>query len=97
MIAAAGVPAEVVIAARDIVQNPQLRQRGLFEVEDHPITGRTELPTLPFRFRSVERWMRRPSPTLGQHNDEVLGEVAGAEELSALRSAGAIGDRVRSA
>jgi len=93
-IVAAGVPAEVVIAARDVAHNPQLRHRGLFEVEEHPLTGRTELPTLPFRFDSIDRWMRRPSPTLGQHNDEVLGEVAGAAELAALRVAGAIGDRV---
>ena len=92
-----GVPAEVVIAARDMVHNPQLRHRGLFEVEDHPLTGRTEMPTLPFRFASIDRWMRRPSPTLGQHNDEVLGEVAGADELAALREAGAIGDRVTGA
>ena len=92
-----GVPAEVVIAARDMVHNPQLRHRRLFEVEDHPVTGHTELPMLPFRFASIDRWMRRPSPTLGQHNDEVLGEVAGPEELAALRAAGAIGDRVTGA
>ncbi|MCU1487169.1 MAG: L-carnitine dehydratase/bile acid-inducible protein [Actinomycetia bacterium] len=93
-LAAAGVPAEVVIAARDIDANPQLRHRRLFEVEDHPVTGRTDVPTMPFRFASVERWMRLPSPTLGQHNDEVLGEVADADELAALRRAGAIGERM---
>ena len=49
---------------------------------------------MPFRFASVERWMRLPSPTLGQHNDEVLGEIADAEELAALRAAGAIGERM---
>ena len=66
-----------------MVHNPQLRHRRLFEAEDHPLTGRTEMPTLPFRFAPIDRWMRRLSPTLGQHNDEVLGEVAGPEELAA--------------
>ena len=43
---------------------------------------------------TLERWARRPSPTLGEHNDEVLGEVAGVEELQQLRAAGVIGDRI---
>ncbi|WP_238428810.1 CaiB/BaiF CoA-transferase family protein [Frankia nepalensis] len=94
-ISALGVPAEVVIAARDMVRNPQLRHRGLFETEDHPVTGRTRLPTLPFRFASVPAWLRLRSPTLGEHNEAVLGEVAGPDELRALRGDGAIGDRVR--
>jgi crotonobetainyl-CoA:carnitine CoA-transferase CaiB-like acyl-CoA transferase len=96
-LAAAGVPAEVVIPARDVDANPQLRHRGLFELEDHPVTGTTELPTLPFRFASVGAWMRFPSPTLGQHNDEVLGEIAADAELETLREAGAIGDRMAGA
>src|SRR6516164_3300648 len=67
---AAGVPAAEVITPRDMVANPQLRHRRLFEVEDHPVTGRHELPTFPVRFAHVEHWHRRPSPTLGQHNAE---------------------------
>jgi crotonobetainyl-CoA:carnitine CoA-transferase CaiB-like acyl-CoA transferase len=91
---AAGVPAATVIPPREVARNAQLRHRRLFETEDHPVTGRNELPGLPFRFSRVDRWVRRPSPTLGQHNDEVLGEVASATELESLRSAGVIGDRV---
>ena len=93
LLAAAGVPAEVVIAARDMVDNPQLRHRRLFEVEDHPVTGRHPLPGQPFRFRHVDRWARTPSPTLGQHNDEVLGELLSADELARLRDAGVVGER----
>jgi crotonobetainyl-CoA:carnitine CoA-transferase CaiB-like acyl-CoA transferase len=96
-LSAAGVPAEVVIPAREIAHNPQLRHRGLFEVEAHAVTGSIELPTMPFRFASVPRWMRRPSPTLGEHNAEVLGLVADDDELARLRASGAIGERVRGA
>jgi crotonobetainyl-CoA:carnitine CoA-transferase CaiB-like acyl-CoA transferase len=93
----AGVPAAVVIPSRDLPTNPQLAHRGLFEIEDHPVTGPCAIPTIPFRFSRVGHWMGRPSPTLGQHNDEVLGEVCSDEELAALRAAGIIGDRVRGA
>ena len=88
----AGVPAQVVVPAAYSVENAQLRHRRLFEDEDHPVTGHHPIPGLPFRFSHVDRWARRPSPTIGQHNDEVLGEVATAEELSQLRAAGVIGE-----
>jgi crotonobetainyl-CoA:carnitine CoA-transferase CaiB-like acyl-CoA transferase len=89
-----GVPAAVVISGRDVVNNPQLRHRQLFETEDHVITGRHDVPTVPFRFSDVKAWMSRPSPTLGQHNIEVLSEVASMEELEELRRDGVIGDRL---
>jgi crotonobetainyl-CoA:carnitine CoA-transferase CaiB-like acyl-CoA transferase len=90
----AGIPVGDVVRPREIVHNPQLRHRGLFEPEDHPVTGRVELPTMPFRFDTVDAWMARPSPTLGQHNDEILAELGvGAATRAALRAAGSIGDR----
>lgn len=91
---AAGVPAAAVISGRDVARNPQLRHRQLFETEDHPVTGCHEIPVMPFRFSDVKTWMSRPSPTLGQHNAEVLGEVATRDELDELRRAGLIGEQL---
>ena len=86
----------MVISSRDIVANPQLRARGLFEVEHHEITGEHELPTLPFRYSRVSSWLHSPSPTLGQHNEEVLSEVGlTSDELASLRDSGILGERVR--
>jgi crotonobetainyl-CoA:carnitine CoA-transferase CaiB-like acyl-CoA transferase len=94
-LSSAGVPAEVVIAGRDVVHNPQLRDRGLFETEEHPVTGPHPVPTLPFHFTHVAAWLRAPSPTLGQHNDEVLGEVGvDAEARDALRARHVIGEQL---
>jgi crotonobetainyl-CoA:carnitine CoA-transferase CaiB-like acyl-CoA transferase len=95
-LAAVGVPAGYVVDAREIAHNPQLLERGFFEPEDHPVTGVHPLPMLPFRFRSrTEPWLRRPAPLLGEHNDEVLGDLVGlsAAELDDLRAAGVTGDR----
>jgi crotonobetainyl-CoA:carnitine CoA-transferase CaiB-like acyl-CoA transferase len=94
-LSAAGVPAEVVIAARDVIHNPQLRHRGLFETEDHPVTGPHPVPTLPFRLTHVAEWLRTPSPTLGQHNDEVLGALGvDADARAELRADDVIGERL---
>jgi crotonobetainyl-CoA:carnitine CoA-transferase CaiB-like acyl-CoA transferase len=94
LLAEAGVPAGVVIPSRDVGANPQLRARGLFEVEHHPVTGEHEIPTMPFRLTGVSRWLRRPSPVLGEHNGEVLAELGlGADDLAALAAEGVIGSR----
>ena len=95
LLSSSGVPGEQVIAARDIASNAQLQFRGLFEAEDHPVTGAHPIPMLPFRFLHVPRWLVRPSPTLGQHNDEVLAELGmDADETDLLRKNGVIGDRL---
>ncbi len=91
----AGVPAEVVIAARDMVRNDQLRHRNLLEAHDHPVCGTHEIPAFPVRFSRVKRWTDRPAPLLGQHNVEVLGEAGlGPSDLAALQDAGVIADRL---
>ena len=57
MLLDAGIPSAVVIPPCDVAANPQLRSRGLFELEEHPVTGAHEIPTLPFRFSRVDRWL----------------------------------------
>ena len=87
------MPAATVVAPRDIASNPQLRSRSLFEVEHHQVTGDHEIPMLPFRYSRVERWLRSPAPTLGQHNDAILAELGltpGA--IDRLRRAGIVGE-----
>jgi crotonobetainyl-CoA:carnitine CoA-transferase CaiB-like acyl-CoA transferase len=91
---AAGIPAGVVIAPRDVVHNPQLRHRRLFEMEHHPITGDHELLSLPFLLNGEPTWTGRSSPSLGEHNTEVLTELGlTAGEIAALETSGVIGTR----
>jgi crotonobetainyl-CoA:carnitine CoA-transferase CaiB-like acyl-CoA transferase len=91
----ADVPAARVIDPRTASQQRQLAARGYFEVVEHPVAGTHPTPTLPWRARHVDHWIRRPAPLLGQHNAEVLGGRLGCseEELAALAADGVIGTR----
>jgi crotonobetainyl-CoA:carnitine CoA-transferase CaiB-like acyl-CoA transferase len=91
-----GIPAsEVASPCRLLEGNPQLRARRYFETPRHPVVGAMPLPSLPFRYASVDQWLRTPAPTLGQHNEAVLGGWLGlsADELQALEAAEIIGTR----
>ena len=93
---ASGIPAsEVANTCRLLQTNAQLRARGWFEGPEHPVVGAMPIPTLPFRFESITRWLRTPAPTLGRDNERVLRTLLGLSpaELRELESEGVIGTR----
>jgi crotonobetainyl-CoA:carnitine CoA-transferase CaiB-like acyl-CoA transferase len=91
-----GIPAsEVANPCRLLQNNPQFQARGYFETPEHPVVGAMPLPSLPFRYASIDRWFRTPAPTIGQHNAAVLSGILGlsADELRDLAAEGVIGTR----
>ena len=60
---------------QDIVDSPQLNARSFFDEVDDPALGRLRVPGAPLKM-SVTPWQTQPAPTLGQHNDEILYQLA---------------------
>jgi crotonobetainyl-CoA:carnitine CoA-transferase CaiB-like acyl-CoA transferase len=90
-----GVPAARCADPRVLSRHPQLVARRFFEEVEHPVLGRHPVPGLPYRFASVDRWVRRATPTLGQDNHDVLGRILGVSEreIAQLEADGVIGTR----
>lgn len=96
LLAAAGVPAAPVGSPSLVTENPQLRARGFFEPLEHPRTGPGLYPTPPFGLLAGQRrWLLRPPPTLGEHNEDVLRDQCGLTEaeLAHLAAGKVIGTR----
>ncbi len=91
---AAGVPAAETRDNRRSSGHPQNEYRGYCEMVEHSVVGTHPTPTLPFRYASVDHWVRMPAPTLGEHNRQILGELLGHSdaELAELEENGVIGD-----
>ena len=93
-----GVPAGPVLANWEIVSDPHLHQRGYWVDTVHDEVGHQRYEGLPWRFsRTQPPRLARAAPRFGEHNDDVLGEIALAtdEELVEARATGAIYDAPR--
>ena len=67
--------------------------RRFHEEVTHPVVGRQATMGAPFRYASVEHWLERAAPTLGQHNAEILHELGYDDErVAALAAKKVIGD-----
>jgi crotonobetainyl-CoA:carnitine CoA-transferase CaiB-like acyl-CoA transferase len=88
------VPAERVMTAERMYDIAQLDERRYYEEFEHPVTGRHRYPGWPFTMTpGPDRHHRFTSPTLGQHNDQILrGLGLSEDEIEDLRTRRVIGE-----
>jgi len=76
---------------KDLINDPQLRERGFFVEIDHPMTGKVEYPGRPFIMSETPWQLRRPAPLLGQHNEAIYTQLGySKDDLARLRETGII-------
>jgi crotonobetainyl-CoA:carnitine CoA-transferase CaiB-like acyl-CoA transferase len=94
---AAGITAAALNTALDLVTDPQLEARGYIQWRERAVVGNLPHPSPPYRAGPDPIDVRTPAPTLGQHNQEVLGGILGLsdDELSTLEVRGIIGTKPR--
>lgn len=78
----AAVPCAPVKDLAEVVADPNLWERGMLQRLEHPELGEVVAPHSPIRFGDGKRGDLRPSPSLGQHNRQVLGELLGLDDRS---------------
>lgn len=86
------VPAAPVRDLEEVVKDPHLHARGMLERIRHPEFGDMVVSRSPLNFLGSDRIVLQPSPMLGEHNVEVLGEWLGVPpgELAGMQEDGAL-------
>ena len=85
-------PCGVVLSPAELTEDRHAVAVDLFEIHEHPQSGRVRHPRHPAQFGATPAVLAGRAPMLGEHTDEVLGEL-GVDDarLAELRAAGVIG------
>jgi crotonobetainyl-CoA:carnitine CoA-transferase CaiB-like acyl-CoA transferase len=79
-------PVAPLLSPRDQASSEQFAARGFFQENQHKVIGRTRFPTSACRFSEGPWCLERSAPLLGEHNDEIYGDLGfNAQELAKLR------------
>lgn len=88
---AAKVPCGPINDLADVFADPQVLARDMKVPLPHPRATGLQVVGSPMKFSRTPVQYRRAPPLLGEHTDEVLGELGlGPEEIARLREAGAV-------
>jgi len=69
------IPAASVTKLEDLFEHPHLKAVNMFDTMEHPSEGTIRTVRFPVNFSKTPAAITRPAPRLGEHTDEVLGEL----------------------
>ena len=79
---AAGVPAGAVLAAPEVMSDPQLATVEMFVDLDHTDAGTHAWARFPVRLSKTPATMRHGAALMGEHNDYAVSDLAGIDDAT---------------
>jgi crotonobetainyl-CoA:carnitine CoA-transferase CaiB-like acyl-CoA transferase len=81
-----------VLSMGEVIEDPHIKERQAFVDRSHPTAGPVKLLAPWIHMSKTPPSIRSDSPAIGQHTDEVLGQILGlgSSEISDLRAQGVI-------
>jgi formyl-CoA transferase len=92
-LADAGIPCAPIYDIRQVVEDPHIAgAREMFVEMEHPVAGPVKLTGSHIKLSATPPSLRAPSPSLGQHNEDVYGQYLGfsAQDIAALKQEGVL-------
>ena len=71
----AEVPCAPVQNIDAVLEDPQVKARGMIVEQEHPVLGKIKLANIPFTFSDCDVTPRTVAPLLGQHNREIAANL----------------------
>ena len=88
---AAGIPCGPILDVRAAFDSPQAAALGMSASVEHPVLGMLRQVGIPFQLERTPATIRSAPPMLGEHTDEILGELGyDGAAIATLRADGAV-------
>ncbi len=76
-----GIPAGPIYDVKQIMEDKHIAgAREMFVDIEHPVIGKMKVNGNPVKLMDMQPRISRPAPTLGQHNQEILGKLGYTKE-----------------
>ncbi|HJP04674.1 MAG: formyl-CoA transferase [Chromatiales bacterium] len=87
-----GIPSGKIYTAPDMLEDAHFKARDAIITTMHPTFGELRMQNVAPKLSKTPGGVRRPGPELGEHNDEIYGEVLAmtAEQMADLNKRGII-------
>ena len=76
----AGLPAGIMNNLHQVFTDPQVLERGMLQIIEHPKIPQLKMIGVPFKFMNSEHKKMTHPPLLGEHTDEILRTVLGYDD-----------------
>jgi len=89
------VPCSPALKRSEVFNHPQIVEMGSIVTYEHHAAGPLRQARHAARFERTPAGIRMGAPLLGEHNDEVLGELGlSSDEIAALKADGVVGAEI---
>jgi succinate---hydroxymethylglutarate CoA-transferase len=87
-----GMPYAAVNDVQGTLEHEHTKARGMVVEVDHEQCGPIRMVNTPVKYSESQPGVRTPPPTLGQHTDEVLGDILemSVAEIGGLKDKGVV-------
>ncbi|QIW95713.1 hypothetical protein AMS68_001231 [Peltaster fructicola] len=87
-----GMPYAAINDVKETLDHPHVRARNMVTRVQHDACGEMDLVSPPVKYSHSQPSIRSPPPTLGQHTDQVLGDMLGMStaEITGLKQEGIV-------
>ena len=84
ILGAVGIPCGPINSIDQVMDDPQVRARGMVVDVDHPSAGSIKMVASPLNIPTSQPVVRYPPPVLGEHTTQILHELLGMDEKSVV-------------